>query len=252
MALRLLRSATVYGSDYPRSLFSGSFRCWRLAHPVKSPVLPDVDAAGIRLVAEGLGRVFGPRRVLRDVSFDAGFGEVVAICGANGSGKSTLIRMLAGLLAPSSGQTWIELSGRRLLAQERRAVSTLASPAMQPYLHLSFAENLAFFTQGRALKCDCTELAELVGLSGRMDDLVGSYSSGMIQRTRLALALSARPRALFLDEPTQFLDQSGRALVEQLVAAQRKRGLTVIATNDEFDASLADRSFVLTSGGVDG
>ena len=89
------------------------------------------------------------------------------------------------------------------------------------------------------------DLCALIGLSDRQEELVSSFSSGMLQRVRLALALAVRPPVLLLDEPSQCLDDEGRALVSKIVEAQRKAGVCVIATNDGSDAALADRCLVL-------
>ena len=207
--------------------------------------IPLTTGGDVSLHAVKLGKMYGYRRVLRGVSLSAGQGQVLAIVGPNGSGKSTLIRMLAGLLLPNQGQTWLEGAGQKLTKDERWQNSILVSPTLQPYAHLSFSENLQFISQGRGLLPDIGAIAETVGLGKRKNDLVGNFSSGMIQRTRLAIALATQPRALFLDEPSQFLDESGKQVVTSIVAQQRSRGVTVIATNDSFDTSLADNVFDL-------
>ena len=79
-----------------------------------------------------------------------------------------------------------------------------------------------------------------IGLGGRGDDLLAAYSSGMAQRLRYAYALLHRPPVLLLDEPTVTLDERGAALVEQVVAAQRERGITIIATNDPRELRFGD------------
>jgi len=198
------------------------------------------------LHAEGLSRSFGFRQVLRDLSFSVHQGEVVAVCGPNGSGKSTLLRMLAGLLAPSAGRTWVSVAGQPLPDEQRWDVVALAAPAINPYMHLTLAENLSFMSRTRGVKSASPhELAVMAGLDGRADDLVGSYSTGMIQRTRLALALAIAPRVLLLDEPGHCLDGSGREMLTRLVDRQRKHGLCLIATNDAQDRDLADREITL-------
>lgn len=205
--------------------------------------------ARIELKAEDLGKAFGFRKVLKGINLQVHSGEVLAVTGENGSGKSTLLRVLAGLQRASRGSVWMEGDGKRLNPVERRCASALAAPAINPYHHLSLRENVQFVTRARGLsgRDGAEELAEQVGLADRLDDLVGSFSSGMIQRTRLALALATRAEALFLDEPTQCLDDAGREVVSRVVGMQRGRGICIIATNDRFDASLADRNIDLGS-----
>lgn len=206
------------------------------------------DASALVLRADGICRSFGSRGVIRDFSIQVCTGQVIAVRGPNGSGKSTLLRMLAGLLRPTRGAAWVEVDGRRAPQDEARRLIALAAPAIQPYVHLSLMENLVFFSRARGLRHSSGEaagLCDLIGLHDRRHDLVESFSSGMLQRTRLALALVARPPVLLLDEPSQCLDDSGRALLSRIVGEQRQRGLCVIATNDAVDAALADAEVFL-------
>ena len=104
-------------------------------------------------------------------------------------------------------------------------------------------ENLAFFATVRGLRRSSAELEmllERVGLGGRGGDLLAAYSSGMTQRLRYAYALLHEPPILVLDEPTVTFDERGAALVEQVIARQRERGISVIATNDPREERFGD------------
>jgi heme exporter protein A len=92
----------------------------------------------------------------------------------------------------------------------------------------------------RRARPELEALLDGVGLGGRGDDMLAAYSSGMAQRLRYAYALLHRPPVLLLDEPTVTLDERGAALVEQLVATQRERGITIIATNDPRELRFGD------------
>lgn len=205
-------------------------------------------SSSVALFAQGLGRSFGTRRAVRDVDLQVAAGEVLAVCGPNGSGKSTLLRMLAGLLRPTSGSTWLEApAGSRLEAHQRWALTSLAACYIEPYHHLTLRENLQLAAVARRpdSRRDIDLAIESVGLSSRQNDLVGSFSSGMIQRVRLALATVNRPLLLLLDEPTQTLDEEGRGFVSNLITSQIQSGICIIATNDSRDLALSTRQMTL-------
>jgi heme exporter protein A len=189
-----------------------------------------------------LTRRFGSRVLFRDLSGEARRGRALAVTGPNGSGKSTLLRILAGLARPSAGRVeWATGGG------ELRHVLGYASPDLQLYRELTARENLDFF--GRLLDRDpgqtSRRLSE-VGLRERdHDKLVALFSSGMLQRLRLAFALLADPAILLLDEPGSNLDDEGRTLVDEVVGRQRERGTVLIATNDPREAALADETVAL-------
>jgi heme exporter protein A len=207
----------------------------------------DLPAASLRV--ENLVKLFGTRRVLRGISFEASGGEVVVVTGSNGSGKSTLLRIVAGLLRPSRGQVALALGGEELAPEARRRAVGYAAPDLALYPELTGAENLSFFSRVRGLPLGTDALQgrlDAVGLGGRGGDLVGAYSSGMRQRLRLAFALLATPAVLLLDEPSLALDAAGVALVGEIVRARRARGgLTLLATNDPREAGLGDRALAL-------
>ncbi len=197
-----------------------------------------------RLVLQGIGKRYGRLRALQGVEAQVESGEVLVVAGRNGSGKSTLLRIIAGLTRPSSGAVLLYEDGRILSPEERRARIGLVAVDVALYGELTARENLAFFAQLRGLTLSATDALRLlaeVGLAGREDDLVLTYSSGMRQRLKYACALLHRPPVLLLDEPGANLDAAGTQMVERILAHQRQHGLVVLATNDPREVAWGDR-----------
>ncbi|MEW6337196.1 MAG: ABC transporter ATP-binding protein [Acidobacteriota bacterium] len=193
---------------------------------------------------EGIGKRFGSRAVLAQVSGVLRPGAVLVVSGPNGSGKSTLLNILAGVLRPSRGAvTYREGGGTvpRRLWFERIGV---AAPDMAVYDELTAHENLAFLARLRGLRSTREQAAELLdslGLPAREHDrAVGTYSSGMRQRVKIAQAVIHAPRVLMLDEPSSNLDAAGHEAVAALVREYRGRAAVVVATNDPREAAWGD------------
>ncbi|RMF56929.1 MAG: ABC transporter ATP-binding protein [Bacteroidetes bacterium] len=199
----------------------------------------------VHLRAEQLGHRYGRRILFRRLDLELRGGTILAVTGANGSGKSTLIRILAGLLTPSRGKVVLTLDGRSVPVDERPFHVGLVAPYLNVYDAFSARENLAFVARARRLpdaRRRIDAVLERVQLGGRGDDLVATYSSGMKQRVRFAVALLASPSLLLLDEPTSNLDAPGRAMVAQLIDEARREGrAVVVATNDPDEAARCDR-----------
>ena len=190
-----------------------------------------------RVAAVRVGRHYGRRRALNDISFTAAAGDIVGLLGPNGAGKSTLLAILATLLAPSTGR--IDYGGESGPAADRAWVrGRIGMLGLDLFLYpeLTAVENLVFFGRlygvpdapGRA-----AQALERAGLAARADDAVASLSRGMRQRVALERALLHEPRLLLLDEPFTGLDQtSAAALVARLRDQQRRGVVTVLATHD--------------------
>ncbi|HEX8465013.1 MAG TPA: ATP-binding cassette domain-containing protein, partial [Abditibacterium sp.] len=150
-----------------------------------------------------------------------------------GAGKSTLLRLVAGLLAPSRGEVnWQGASTRGQCA--------LSAPDAPLYRELTCLENLRFFAQNARDEAILRAHLQKFDLESRADDLAGDLSSGLRARLQLAVAAWFEAPILLLDEPSANLDESGRELVQNLIAAQRSRGITLLATNDARDLSWCD------------
>jgi heme exporter protein A len=209
--------------------------------------------AVVALEAEGVEHLYAGRRGLLAVSFALAAPGVAAVTGPNGSGKSTLLRLVAGLLRPTAGRATLAVAGRVVPPVERRHFVGFASPELAFYDELSCCENLAFAAEARGARHGSgPALAALarVGLEARADDRVAALSSGMKQRLRLAFALLGGPPLLLLDEPGSHLDDEGRACVERIVAEESRRGLVVIATNEQREWGLAERRIELRGRGL--
>lgn len=196
-----------------------------------------------RLELQHVAVEYGARRVLAGVTIELRAGETLVVAGANGSGKSSLLRVICGLQRPAFGSVTIWAGG--VAHRPAQALSLLGwvAPDLQLYRELTALENLAFFATVRGLRRSSAELEmllERVGLGGRGGDLLAAYSSGMTQRLRYAYALLHEPPILVLDEPTVTFDERGAALVEQVIARQRERGISVIATNDPREERFGD------------
>lgn len=202
----------------------------------------------INVTVQNLTRSFGERPVLTGVDLELHPGDRLVVKGHNGSGKSTFVRILAGLLRPSSGTVLIERDGKPLDEAERRVRVGYLAPDLVIYEHLTVLENLEFFARVRGLPRGDALAATIrrVGLEGREDDLVGTLSTGLRQRAKLAFSTQTDPDLLLLDEPSANLDSAGRALVEEATVTVAERGgIVVLASNDPLEFALGTRDIVL-------
>jgi ABC-2 type transport system ATP-binding protein len=203
-----------------------------------------VTASGAAITARAVTKRYGRRDALRDVSFEAHAGEVVAVIGPNGAGKTTLLSILAGLQPPTSGT----------VSRTPREVGWVPQlPAV--YAKLSVAENLRLFARlERVEDPDAVvgRMLEQTGLSGRADDELGTLSGGNRQRVNIAVGLLADPPVLALDEPSSSLDPRQRERLWEFIGALAARGTAVVfSTHNVGEAErYADRVLVLADGEV--
>lgn len=191
----------------------------------------------ITLAAQKVRKLFNWRVIFRDISFEVAGGQTLLITGRNGSGKSTLVKIMSGVLAPTSGAVTITRGGNRK-ADGRTDSVGLVSPYLQMYDEFSARENVQFALTIRGRRPEdawVDELLSRVGLFERRHDAVRTYSSGMKQRVKYAFALAHRPPVLLLDEPMSNLDSEGISVVREIMSMQRNEGILVVATNDLTD-----------------
>ncbi len=199
--------------------------------------LPDLgaDPAGpspARAVStSGLTKAYGGRTVVDHLDLAIPEGVVSGFVGPNGAGKTTTIRMLLGLVRPTSGSaTVLGAPLGRPTAYLDRVGAMIEGPAFTPAL--SGRDNLLVLTRaGRLPRVRVDEALERVGLAERAGSPFRSYSLGMKQRLGIAAALVARPRLLVLDEPTNGLDPAGIAQMRSLIGGFRDEGMTVFVSS---------------------
>ena len=205
------------------------------------------DAAAAVLEVTGLAKRFGHVRALRGVDFALRAGESLAVFGPNGAGKTTLLRVLAGLLRPDAGS--VTFGGTRLVrgdAAHRRRVGLISHHSLL-YDGLTAAENLAFYARLYSLPAPRAAAARAlagVGLEARADDLVGTFSRGMVQRLAIARALLHDPEVMLLDEPFSGLDQRAAATLRALLTRLRAEHRTMVLVTHNIDEGLELASHV--------
>jgi len=193
-----------------------------------------------------LGKAFGRRWLFRHLSFTVPQGTGLVIIGPNGSGKTTLLRLLCGLLQPTEGQAIWRCNELNLSPVKARPLLGAVLPDCEPYEELTAEENLKLVANLRGVPAENVgEWLERVDLANAKNQLVREFSSGMKLRLKLAMALVHEPMALLLDEPTAMLDEQGRHLVAELIAEQKRKGIVIIATNDERDVGYGEQQVIL-------
>ncbi|MFA7249847.1 MAG: ABC transporter ATP-binding protein [Dehalococcoidia bacterium] len=187
-----------------------------------------------------LTKRFGERVAVSDVSFSVRSGEVFAFLGPNGSGKSTTIRMLCGILAPTSGTG--QVLGYDIVREPERIKQRIGymSQRFSLYEDLTVRENLEFYAgiyevPRGVLGARVTELVAMAGLQGREDQLAAHLSGGWKQRLALGCAIVHRPPLLFLDEPTAGVDPVSRREFWTMIHELAATGVTVFATTHYLD-----------------
>ncbi len=173
---------------------------------------------------------------VEDISFNVERGELFGLLGPNGAGKTTTVKMLTTLLLPTGGSAKVlGLDMVRQIDEVRKHIGFAFSGSRGLYNRLTAIQNLKYFAELYALEPAVTgkrisELLELVGLGGRGDDRVETYSSGMTQRLHLARALLHDPDVLFLDEPTVGIDPVGARELRQTIKNLITLGKTILLT----------------------
>jgi putative spermidine/putrescine transport system ATP-binding protein len=210
-----------------------------------------------RLQIDRLSKHFGATVAVHDISLDIRDGEFVVLLGPSGCGKTTTLRMIAGFIAPTSGQVRLGEHDITTMPPWRRNIGMVfQNYALFP--HLTVAENVAFGLEMRGVAKDKArarvgDALQMVRLSGLADRLPRQLSGGQQQRVALARALVTRPDVLLLDEPLSNLDAKLREAVRvEIRQLQQQLGITtVMVTHDQEEALImADRMVVMSEGSV--
>jgi ABC-2 type transport system ATP-binding protein len=202
-----------------------------------------------------VSKKFGAKLAVDDLDLTVEPGELFAFLGPNGAGKTTTIKMICGLLFPSSGT--IRIADFDLRSQGQEARRLLAYVPDQPFLYekltgrevLQFVADMYGMPHDRA-RMRMEDMIELFSLGKFVDDLTQNYSHGMRQRTVFAAAFLHEPKVLVVDEPTVGLDPRSVRLLKDLLREQADRGVTVFLSTHSLDIAeeLADRIGVVAQG----
>jgi ABC-2 type transport system ATP-binding protein len=201
-----------------------------------------------------LTKRFGDFTAVNGLSFTVGHGEVYGWLGPNGAGKTTTIRMLLGLLSPTSGQARVLDYDPATQAKALHAHVGYMSQLFTLYNDLTAAENIRFYGQAfglsrRALRRRQAEIIDMAGLQGRENELTANLSGGWKQRLALGCAIVHEPRVVFLDEPTAGVDPISRREFWELIYDMAEQGVTVLVTTHYMDeAELCQRVGFISAG----
>jgi ABC-2 type transport system ATP-binding protein len=204
---------------------------------------------------DNLTKMYGKKTGCREINLSVGEGQIFGFLGPNGAGKSTLVKMMVGLLFPSSGTA--RILGEPLGNLEVRGKVGFLPENFRYQDWLTGEELLTFhaslYKMSRVEKARrVPEVLKSVGLRDKAKQKVGSYSKGMQQRVGLACALLPDPELIFLDEPTSALDPLGRREVRQIMMELRDRGKTVFLNSHLLSEieMICDRVAIINKGKI--
>ncbi|MCU1438871.1 MAG: transporter [Naasia sp.] len=207
------------------------------------------------LKLEGVSKRYGDENTgvlaVRDLTFEIGEGEVVTVVGPSGCGKTTILKLMAGLLAPSSGAVTID--GRPLVKPPLEIALVFQDYSASLYPWMRVAENVRFpLDPKRVSSAEATgrveRALESVGLTRFADSYPWQLSGGMQQRVAIARGIAYQPKILLMDEPFGALDAQTRAELEDLVMRVRDEfGVTIVFVTHDIDESvyIADRVLIM-------
>ena len=204
--------------------------------------------------ADGVSRRFGAFIAVDNVSLQIEAGEVLGLLGPNGAGKTTLIRILCGLLPPSSGRASVAGFDVEAQSNEVRSRIGYVSQKFSLFPDLTADENIRFFARAYGVpRRNISERVEWAfaraGVPRPLDSLVADLSGAVRQRLALACAIVHQPRVLFLDEPTSGVDPLSRFRFWRLIAALAADGVAIIVSTHYLEeATYCDRLGLMMDG----
>ncbi len=187
------------------------------------------------LKIEHLSKAFGPNKAVDEISFEVRTGEIFGFLGPNGAGKTTTISMIAGLLAPDSGQIFIDSMDMEGNLKKIKKLMGVVPQEMAFYEELSAKENLYFWGRLQGVKKKTLDeriqyYLEKTGLQGRENEPLKKYSGGMKRRINLIIGLIHQPKLLLLDEPTIGIDVQTKLNIYELIKDASAKGTTILYT----------------------
>jgi ABC-2 type transport system ATP-binding protein len=204
-----------------------------------------------------LSKVYGKVVALKDVSLEVGAGEILGLLGPNGAGKSTLMKIVVGILRPTSG--YVKVGGSDVANEPEAAKRNVGYLPENPSLYtgLTVSEFLRFLGKIRdvpdgLLQDKISEALMTFSLEEKADALLGTLSKGMKQKVALIAATLHDPKVLVLDEPLTALDPKSQVFVNGWIAAQGKSGTTVLLSthNLEIAQDHATRIAIIDKGSI--
>ena len=207
------------------------------------------------ITASGLTRHFGSLIAVKDFDLQIPTGSIYGFLGPNGSGKSTTIRMLCGLLTPSSGSASVLGLDTRRESEKLKQKIGYMTQKFSLYEDLTVKENLQFVSEIYAVgrkerRLRVNELLEEFNLNRQMKQRVGTLSGGQKQRLRLAAAILHKPQILFLDEPTSAVDPQNRRDFWEKLFEMAEQGTTILLSTHYMDEAARCHSLAILDQGV--
>ncbi|WP_457651441.1 ABC transporter ATP-binding protein [Rhodocaloribacter sp.] len=204
-----------------------------------------------------LTRAFGDFVAVKEVTFSVERGEIFGFLGANGAGKTTCIRMLIGLLAPTSGEATVAGFDVYTQPEEIKRNIGYMSQRFSLYEDLTVRENIRFYggiygLSNRAIREKTAELLEELDLTGVRDERIRALPLGWRQKLAFSVAILHDPRIVFLDEPTGGVDPITRRQFWDLIYEAAARGVTVFVTTHYMEeAEYCDRVSIMVDGRIE-
>ncbi|MEY3444074.1 MAG: hypothetical protein RLZZ519_2355 [Bacteroidota bacterium] len=194
-----------------------------------------------KLEVSGLGKRFFRHWVFRNLDFTIGEGERVLLCGDNGSGKSTLMRILSGQLTPTEGTMQLYIDGKEIDPESYYQHLSWSGPYMELYTDLTLKEAVDLHASFRPMLAKPQEVLKLLQLEDHAGKLLKHFSSGMLHRVKVGLAILTKSRLLLLDEATTNMDAGNSQLVVDLMDRFLDGRMLIYASNKPEEFALFER-----------
>ena len=206
---------------------------------------------------ENLTKMFGDFTAVNNISFEVGKGEVFGFLGANGAGKTTAMKMLIGILKPTSGSAQVAGFDVKSNAEDVKKSIGYMSQRFSLYNDLTIKENITFFGGIYGLKKSVIKektllLIDELGLQNEANKLVGALPLGWKQKVAFSVSLLHNPQIIFLDEPTGGVDPITRRQFWEMIYREAHKGKTIFVTTHYMDeAEYCDRVSIMVEGRIE-